>query len=48
MDEKTKREVMGIAVEKAAEEDGNAIFKGMQWRLFVQGNASRTKGVYQE
>ena len=43
VDEKTKREVTAITVERVAEEDGNAVFDGMEWRLFVQGNASRLR-----
>ena len=43
--ETAKREVMDITVEKAAEEEGNAIFDGTELRLFVQGNADRARGV---
>jgi hypothetical protein len=40
--------VMAITVERVAGEDGNAIFDGPEWRLFVQANASRARGVQQE
>jgi hypothetical protein len=40
--------VTGSTIERVAEEDGTAIFEGMEWRLFVRVNAGRAKGVYQE
>ena len=43
LDEKTKREVTAITAERVAEEDGNAIFDGTEWGLFVRENANRAR-----
>jgi hypothetical protein len=39
---------MVIIEERVAEKEGNAIFNGVEWRLFVHRNASKAKGVYRE
>ena len=46
VDEKTKREVTVITIERVAEEEGNTHFDGTEWRVFVPENASRAKAVW--